>query len=166
MVAGSALTGLLPGAVTGQSDEVTGVTMPADTWVEGRWWRSGSSARSRSRGIGLLFAAPKVARGDFHGRHHDALAMIYVAWALFLGVVQVVVYTGAVMMLFLFVLMLDGVDSSSRSSRPIGTTGSAILAGPRLRHPAVRESAAGTTAVTGKPSPRWPVGGNVQDGPI
>ncbi|KZF16658.1 NADH-quinone oxidoreductase subunit J, partial [Rhodococcus sp. EPR-134] len=32
--------------------------------------------------------------------------------ALFLGVVQVVVYTGAVMMLFLFVLMLVGVDSS------------------------------------------------------
>jgi NADH-quinone oxidoreductase subunit J len=32
--------------------------------------------------------------------------------ALFLGVVQIVVYTGAVMMLFLFVLMLVGVDSS------------------------------------------------------
>ena len=41
-----------------------------------------------------------------------ALAVIYVAQdALFLGVVQVVVYTGAVMMLFLFVLMLIGVDS-------------------------------------------------------
>lgn len=36
-----------------------------------------------------------------------ALAIIYVAQeALFLGVVQIVVYTGAVMMLFLFVLML------------------------------------------------------------
>jgi NADH-quinone oxidoreductase subunit J len=32
--------------------------------------------------------------------------------ALFLGVVQIVVYTGAVMMLFLFVLMLIGVDSA------------------------------------------------------
>ncbi|MGV7942580.1 NADH-quinone oxidoreductase subunit J, partial [Mycobacterium kansasii] len=30
----------------------------------------------------------------------------------FLGVVQIVVYTGAVMMLFLFVVMLVGVDSS------------------------------------------------------
>ena len=30
----------------------------------------------------------------------------------FLGIVQVFVYTGAVMMLFLFVLMLVGVDSS------------------------------------------------------
>jgi NADH-quinone oxidoreductase subunit J len=39
------------------------------------------------------------------------LAVMYVAQdAPFLGVVQIVVYTGAVMMLFLFVLMLVGVD--------------------------------------------------------
>lgn len=42
-----------------------------------------------------------------------SLAVIYVIeGAVFLGVVQVVVYTGAVMMLFLFVLMLIGVDSA------------------------------------------------------
>ncbi|MEZ0341145.1 NADH-quinone oxidoreductase subunit J [Mycobacterium sp. pV006] len=42
-----------------------------------------------------------------------ALAVLYIAQdAPFLGVVQVVVYTGAVMMLFLFVLMLIGVDSA------------------------------------------------------
>ena len=41
------------------------------------------------------------------------LAFFYIAEdALFLGIVQVVVYTGAVMMLFLFILMLVGVDSS------------------------------------------------------
>ncbi len=41
------------------------------------------------------------------------LAVAYIAQgATFLGVVQVVVYTGAVMMLFLFVVMLVGVDSS------------------------------------------------------
>jgi NADH-quinone oxidoreductase subunit J len=41
-----------------------------------------------------------------------SLAVLYLAQdAPFLGVVQVVVYTGAVMMLFLFVLMLVGVDS-------------------------------------------------------
>ena len=41
------------------------------------------------------------------------LAVLYIAQdAPFLGVVQVVVYTGAVMMLFLFVLMLIGVDSA------------------------------------------------------
>ncbi len=41
------------------------------------------------------------------------LAMFYLAnGAYFLGVVQIVVYTGAVMMLFLFVLMLVGVSST------------------------------------------------------
>lgn len=41
------------------------------------------------------------------------LAVLYVAnFAPFLGMVQVVVYTGAVMMLFLFVLMVVGVDAS------------------------------------------------------
>ena len=39
------------------------------------------------------------------------LAIFYIAQdALFLGIVQIVVYTGAVMMLFLFILMLVGVD--------------------------------------------------------
>ncbi|MBK9738179.1 MAG: NADH-quinone oxidoreductase subunit J [Actinobacteria bacterium] len=41
------------------------------------------------------------------------LAVLYVAnSAPFLGMVQIIVYTGAVMMLFLFVLMVVGVDSS------------------------------------------------------
>ena len=41
------------------------------------------------------------------------LAIFFIAQgAVFLGVVQIVVYTGAVMMLFLFILMLVGVDSS------------------------------------------------------
>jgi NADH-quinone oxidoreductase subunit J len=42
-----------------------------------------------------------------------SLAVFYLIQdAPFLGVVQIVVYTGAVMMLFLFILMLVGVDSS------------------------------------------------------
>ena len=42
-----------------------------------------------------------------------SLAIFYIAQdALFLGIVQIIVYTGAVMMLFLFILMLVGVDSS------------------------------------------------------
>ncbi len=41
-----------------------------------------------------------------------SLAFVYIAQdAAFLGIVQIVVYTGAVMMLFLFILMLVGVDS-------------------------------------------------------
>ena len=60
-----------------------------------------------------------------------ALAIIYVAQdALFLGVVQVVVYTGAVMMLFLFVLMLIGVDSAQSLVETIrGQRIAAVLAG-------------------------------------
>lgn len=60
-----------------------------------------------------------------------ALAVIYVAQdALFLGVVQVVVYTGAVMMLFLFVLMLIGVDSAQSLVETIrGQRIAAIAAG-------------------------------------
>jgi NADH-quinone oxidoreductase subunit J len=48
------------------------------------------------------------------------LAIMYVAQeASFLGVVQVVVYTGAVMMLFLFVLMLVGVDAADSLTETI-----------------------------------------------
>ena len=60
-----------------------------------------------------------------------ALAVLYVVQdALFLGVVQVVVYTGAVMMLFLFVLMLIGVDSAQSLVETIrGQRVAAVLAG-------------------------------------
>ena len=63
--------------------------------------------------LGLLFAKKAV-----HAAISVALVMVllgvfYVAeGAEFLGVVQIFVYTGAVMMLFLFVLMLVGVDSA------------------------------------------------------
>lgn len=56
------------------------------------------------------------------------LAIFYIAQdAPFLGIVQIIVYTGAVMMLFLFILMLVGVDSADsltetiRGLRPIAT---------------------------------------------
>jgi NADH-quinone oxidoreductase subunit J len=63
--------------------------------------------------LGLLFARKAV-----HAAIGVALVMInlgifYIAQeADFLGIIQIFVYTGAVMMLFLFVLMLVGVDSS------------------------------------------------------
>jgi NADH-quinone oxidoreductase subunit J len=59
-----------------------------------------------------------VSRKSVHSAIWMALTMIILAifflmeGAYFLGIVQVVVYTGAVMMLFLFVLMLVGVDAS------------------------------------------------------
>ncbi len=59
------------------------------------------------------------------------LAVFYIAQgALFLGVVQIVVYTGAVMMLFLFVLMLVGVDSADSLVETLtGQRPAAIAAG-------------------------------------
>jgi NADH-quinone oxidoreductase subunit J len=64
------------------------------------------------------------------------LAIFYIAEdALFLGIVQVVVYTGAVMMLFLFILMLVGVDSSDslveniKGQRPASIFAAVGLAG-------------------------------------
>lgn len=49
-----------------------------------------------------------------------SLAIFYIAQdALFLGIVQIVVYTGAVMMLFLFILMLVGVDASDSLTETI-----------------------------------------------
>ncbi|MET4430260.1 MULTISPECIES: NADH-quinone oxidoreductase subunit J [unclassified Mycolicibacterium] len=61
-----------------------------------------------------MVAAPKaVYSAIFLASTMIILAVLYIAQdAVFLGVVQIVVYTGAVMMLFLFVLMLIGVDSS------------------------------------------------------
>ena len=63
--------------------------------------------------LGLVFARKAV-----HAALGMALTMIilgvfYIAQgADFLGVIQIFVYTGAVMMLFLFVIMLIGVDAS------------------------------------------------------
>ncbi|WP_182112097.1 NADH-quinone oxidoreductase subunit J [Actinotalea sp. JY-7876] len=63
--------------------------------------------------LGLLFAKKTVHAAMSVVVVMISLAILYVAQeAPFLGVVQVIVYTGAVMMLFLFVLMLVGVDSS------------------------------------------------------
>ncbi len=65
-------------------------------------------------GAVAVIAAPKaVYSAIFLALTMIILALLYIAQdALFLGVVQIVVYTGAVMMLFLFVLMLIGVDSA------------------------------------------------------
>ena len=59
------------------------------------------------------------------------LAAMYIAQeATFLGVAQVVVYTGAIMMLFLFVLMLVGVDASDSLHETIkGQRWLGVLAG-------------------------------------
>lgn len=63
--------------------------------------------------LGVVLAVNAVYSAMFLAMTMLSLAVFYMVQdALFLGVVQVVVYTGAVMMLFLFVLMLIGVDSA------------------------------------------------------
>jgi NADH-quinone oxidoreductase subunit J len=100
----------------------------------------------------LLFAKRAVVTACSVMLTMVGLAFLYVGLdAPFLGVVQVVVYTGAIMMLFVFVLMLVGVDISDsfvetiRGQRPIGVVLAlglaAVLAGAVWR--------AGFSAVVG-----------------
>jgi NADH-quinone oxidoreductase subunit J len=81
--------------------------------------------------IGVVSAPKAVYSAMFLATTMIVLAIFYIAQgALFLGVVQVVVYTGAVMMLFLFVLMLIGVDSSESLVETIrGQRIAALVAG-------------------------------------
>jgi len=63
--------------------------------------------------LGLVLSRKTVHSALFTALTMLNLAVLYAAnGAPFLGLVQVIVYTGAVMMLFLFVIMLVGVDSS------------------------------------------------------
>jgi NADH-quinone oxidoreductase subunit J len=64
-------------------------------------------------GIGLLTVRKAVHAALCMALTMVCLGIVYLAeQAPFLGVVQIFVYTGAVMMLFLFVVMLIGIDSS------------------------------------------------------
>lgn len=63
--------------------------------------------------LGMLFVKKAVHSALLLAVVMIGLAIFYIAnEAQFLGIVQIIVYTGAVMMLFLFILMLVGVDSS------------------------------------------------------
>jgi NADH-quinone oxidoreductase subunit J len=81
--------------------------------------------------IGVVAAPKAVYSALFLAATMIALAALYfVQEAPFLGVVQVVVYTGAVMMLFLFVLMLIGVDSAQSLAETLrGQRVAAVVAG-------------------------------------
>ena len=79
--------------------------------------------------LGMLFMKKAVHSAILLAWVMITLAIFYIALeAPFLGIVQIVVYTGAVMMLFLFILMLVGVDASDsltetiRGLRPIAIT--------------------------------------------
>jgi NADH-quinone oxidoreductase subunit J len=81
-------------------------------------------------GLGLVLARKAVHGALMLALDMVCLAVLYIVQgAPFLGIVQVVVYTGAVMMLFLFVLMLVGVDASDSMVETIrGQRLAAVLA--------------------------------------
>jgi NADH-quinone oxidoreductase subunit J len=69
--------------------------------------------------LGMVFVKKAVHSALMLAVVMICLAMFFaVQSAPFLAVVQVVVYTGAVMMLFLFVLMVVGVDSADSLVKP------------------------------------------------
>ncbi len=71
--------------------------------------------------LGLLFARKAVHAALALAVVMISLAILYAAQgAPFLFAVQIIVYTGAIMMLFLFVLMLVGVDSKESLRETIG----------------------------------------------
>ena len=82
--------------------------------------------------LGMLLSRQRRAQRAVPRHDDDRLAVLYVAQqAPFLGMVQIIVYTGAVMMLFLFVLMIVGVDSSDSL---VETIKGQRLGRDRLRH--------------------------------
>lgn len=101
----------LASAVVAQESLAQGAMTSTSTGEAVQFWILGSIAVISALGV---VAAPKaVYSALFLAMTMIILAVFYIVQgALFLGVVQIVVYTGAVMMLFLFVLMLVGVDSS------------------------------------------------------
>ncbi len=125
------------------------------------FWVAGAVALIGAVGV---VAAPKaVYSAMFLASTMISLAVLYTAQqALFLGVVQVVVYTGAVMMLFLFVLMLIGVDVSESLTETIrGQRYPALIAGAGFG--VLLIAGIGTVSVTG-PAGRADAdaGGNVE----
>lgn len=79
--------------------------------------------------LGLVFSQKTVHGALFVALTMISLAVLYAAnGAPFLGLAQVIVYTGAVMMMFLFVVMLVGVDASDSLIETIkGQRAAAIL---------------------------------------
>lgn len=113
--------------------------------------------------VGVVAAPKAVYSAMFLGAAMISLAVLYIAQdAAFLGVVQVVVYTGAVMMLFLFVLMLIGVDSAESLTETIrGQRWAAVLAGLGFGILLIAGiGSAATTGFTGLAAAN--AGGNVQ----
>lgn len=114
--------------------------------------------------LGLLFAKKAVYATTSVIAVMVLLAFMYTALeAPFLGVVQVIVYTGAIMMLFLFVLMLIGVDSSDSVVESIkGQRWVAAIAGLGI----VTVLVASLMATSGSPQPVGLAAVNADSNPV
>lgn len=114
-------------------------------------------------GIGLISSRKAVHSALWLAVTMIGLAVLYISQdAPFLGVVQVIVYTGAVMMLFLFVIMLVGVDASDSLVETLkGQRVAAVLAAAALAFVLI---SAITRATIGDPVPASELnaGGNVE----
>lgn len=114
-------------------------------------------------GIGLISSRKAVHSALWLAVTMIGLAVLYISQdAPFLGVVQVIVYTGAVMMLFLFVIMLVGVDASDSLVETLkGQRVAAVLAAAALAFVLI---SAITRAAIGDPVPASELnaGGNVE----
>ncbi|MGH3458905.1 NADH-quinone oxidoreductase subunit J [Aeromicrobium sp.] len=102
--------------------------------------------------LGLLFARKAVHAALCLATVMIGLAVLYAAQgAPFLFAVQIIVYTGAIMMLFLFVLMLVGVDTSDSLAETLkGQRLAAVVVGTVFALTAVVAIGQGVTgAVTG-----------------
>lgn len=89
------------------------------------------SAVAVAGGMGLLFARKAVHAAVSMALVMVTLGIIYIVQnAEFVGIIQIFVYSGAVMMLFLFVVMMIGVDASDSMVETIrGHRGWAFAAG-------------------------------------
>jgi NADH-quinone oxidoreductase subunit J len=116
--------------------------------------------------IGLVTSRKAVHSALFMALTMINLAFLYaVNQAPFLALVQVIVYTGAVMMLFLFVLMIIGVDASDSLVETIkAQRGWSVLFGGALAALLVSALVAGLDGVTaaGLDEANAAQGGNVQ----
>jgi NADH-quinone oxidoreductase subunit J len=116
--------------------------------------------------LGMVLSRKAVHSALFIALTMINLAVLYVVQdAVFLGMVQIIVYTGAVMMLFVFVLMVVGVDASDSLVETI--KGQRFLAGVAfvgflgLLLAGVVEALDGT-AVAGLDAANAEHGGNIQ----
>ena len=95
-------------------------------------------------------AQGRARRAAAGGRDDLSLAVLYAALeAPFLFAVQIIVYTGAILMLFLFVLMLVGVDASDSVVETI--RGQRLFADPRRADPRRRPSWSASSQITSAP---------------